>query len=526
MKNSITWIYGYAACALALAGSAGCAMEVEQAALDAVDADVVEQSLVGGTVTTTRPEVGLLNGGCTATLISPRWFITAAHCFSYGNPTSGTLNIAGTNYAISDAISIDGEWRDYDVAIGRLSTDVPANVATPATLSATHPASGDSVTVLGYGCTNRTTQAGVGTKRYVEFTWGSGNRLCPGDSGGPVRRGKLGDGGAIVAINSGYTSSGDVYGLPVRLSERIETTMRAYDWEFEVGIDRPGFDLSSIDLTSSGGLAPWVCQDRCEQEPKCRAFTYVDSNKRCFLKSALPRAVPKAGVFSGLPGMGSFDRVGRDFQTLSLSRSDECEAACARNSSCAAFTFLNGTCYLKNAVPVASTNCSGCLSSHRRIETGIDRMGSDYKNLVTASAAACATECAKDGACLAYSWLATTTRCYLKNAVPQTSVNANVTSDVRRGFEINVDRGGSDYRSFSITTPRPELCQAACEAESQCRAWTYVPPVPELSKKDANGRTIMTLPPKTDAICWLKNAIPAAAERLGMVSGRKGLTFF
>jgi hypothetical protein len=48
----------------------------------------------------------------------------------------------------------------------------------------------------------------------------------------------------------------------------------------------------------------------------------------------------------------------------------------------------------------------------------------------------------------------------------------------RRGsIEFGVDRFGGDYRQFDVPADSSaKRCQAACEAEERCRAWTYVRP--------------------------------------------------
>jgi hypothetical protein len=59
-------------------------------------------------------------------------------------------------------------------------------------------------------------------------------------------------------------------------------------------------------------------------------------------------------------------------------------------------------------------------------------------------------------------------------------------------FEPGINRMGGDYRSFWLPQADPVLCQRQCEAEEQCRAWTYVVPGHQ----------------GPDAKCWLKAAVP------------------
>lgn len=43
-------------------------------------------------------------------------------------------------------------------------------------------------------------------------------------------------------------------------------------------------------------------------------------------------------------------------------------------------------------------------------------------------------------------------------------------------LEFGIDRPGGDYRSFDLSEARPELCLAACAADSACQAYTYLEP--------------------------------------------------
>lgn len=72
---------------------------------------------------------------------------------------------------------------------------------------------------------------------------------------------------------------------------------------------------------------------------------------------------------------------------------------------------------------------------------------------------------------------------------------------------FNVDLWGGDYRSIVYDAPGRDWqhCRAACAAEAQCRAWTYVVP----------GR-------QPHGECFLKDQVPEAAASDCCVSGMKG----
>jgi PAN domain len=71
--------------------------------------------------------------------------------------------------------------------------------------------------------------------------------------------------------------------------------------------------------------------------------------------------------------------------------------------------------------------------------------------------------------------------------------------------ELDVDRPGGDLNSIELQQADPALCRKACEAEAQCKAYTFVKP-------GVQGET---------ARCWLKASMPPAVPNHCCVSGVK-----
>lgn len=122
----------------------------------------------------------------------------------------------------------------------------------------------------------------------------------------------------------------------------------------EPDVDRPGGTFS----TSTTSTA-FECQTRCNQNASCRAFTHLGTT--CSLKSSVPGATVRTGVFatSGVKrGVESeSDRPGGNlvtFQPVTLDPA-ECQASCASNGSCVAWTYKAVTpttalCSIKNVL--------------------------------------------------------------------------------------------------------------------------------------------------------------------------------
>jgi hypothetical protein len=326
------------------------------------------------------------------------------------------------------------------------------------------------------------------------------------DSGGPHFKGALGDNGPIYSVASKYDAGPDP-GFDTNAfvdAEWVEAMIRWRNLGLEVGLDRYGFDYAWVDSSSAA-----QSDTSCRKDPKCQAFTYV-TGEGCNLKTVMGSSSPNRTTTSG-PGVGPFygDVVGSDYAWYPVARYDVCEADCARDSACQAWTFNSGTCYLKNAKPEV-TACNVCRSGYRKnaLEPNIDRPGRELRALTTASATQCASECAKHDFCDSFSF-SPAKRCTLKFGTPAPEFAPGHVSGIRGGIEYNVNRPGSAYKSFGLPNGHERKCQAECLKDSKCKAWSYYTAIA------GGGPT-----------CYLRNAVPARDGKLGVMSGVPGMEFF
>jgi hypothetical protein len=141
----------------------------------------------------------------------------------------------------------------------------------------------------------------------------------------------------------------------------------------QTAFDRPGGDYFNAPVTSGD---PADCALLCERDRKCRSwsFSYPDVDGAaavCWLKNAVPPRVPGNCCISGVRGAGvieprrgpvefSIDRFGgdyRNFETAPDPAGAACNAACADDKRCRAWTYLRpgyggpaARCYLKDKI--------------------------------------------------------------------------------------------------------------------------------------------------------------------------------
>jgi CubicO group peptidase (beta-lactamase class C family) len=259
-------------------------------------------------------------------------------------------------------------------------------------------------------------------------------------------------------------------------------------------------------------------------------------------RALLPALVLLASVTAVLPAIAAhfigtveagIDRAGSDYKNVALDRANPaaCATLCANDNNCRAYTYVKpnmqgpkARCYLKKAVPaaVARDCCTSGVKKNAFVvvteETGSDRPGGNYRDfaLEAAQPALCRNQCDSEAQCKAYAYVkpglqGPKARCWLKSTIPPRSANACCTSGAKLSsatlltVEGQRNRAGSDLRSFRLTHPDVDICRAACGADTNCKAYTYVKP-------GVQG---------PDARCWLKSAVPAAVASDCCTSGTR-----
>ena len=150
------------------------------------------------------------------------------------------------------------------------------------------------------------------------------------------------------------------------------------------------------------------------------------------------------------------------------------------------------------------------------LEYGMNRAGADYRDFALDSTdpADCLAACKADTSCRAFTWVkpganGDKAHCWLKSSAPDATADDRCVSGLvarpapKPGdLEMATNRPGGDYRDFA-TSAKAEDCRDACNADSACKAFTWV-------TAGVQG---------DQAHCWLKNAASPPQPDRNCVSG-------
>ena len=141
----------------------------------------------------------------------------------------------------------------------------------------------------------------------------------------------------------------------------------------QTGYDRRGGDYLNFQIRNGD---PAVCASRCERDARCRAWSFSyprteNALATCWLKNRVTPRVEDKCCISGVRGAGvieprrgpieySIDRLGgdyRSFETAPDPAGAACNAACAADKRCRAWTYVrpgyigaSARCYLKDRI--------------------------------------------------------------------------------------------------------------------------------------------------------------------------------
>lgn len=173
-----------------------------------------------------------------------------------------------------------------------------------------------------------------------------------------------------LGIEAGVYEQGAVFSTLGRLETSPLSPLKRLE-----SFDLVGFDLPGMPIVD-GTLAD--CEDRCEKDGSCLAFTFNTENAACFLKSGAELAVSNPVAVSGyressdsqirrvdMTLQEATDYPGNDIDRQEATTLEACLIACEDESTCKAFTYVTWRreCWLKNG--------TGSAEPHDGLVSGI-----------------------------------------------------------------------------------------------------------------------------------------------------------